>query len=159
MTPTAMLELTIPAAQASMAATGVPASVTLAQCAVESGWLSAMPAGSNNPFGIKATHLSNPDSYVEAMTSEYAHGQLEDVEQPFEKYPDLATAFTAHANLISTAPRYAPAMAVKGDAVAFAQQLQACGYSTNRPPLAKAPPYYANILIEIIQGHNLTQYD
>src|ERR1700722_17849140 len=41
------------------------ASVTLAQWAVESDYGRAMPAGSNNPFGIKAF---GDQPYVEAMT-------------------------------------------------------------------------------------------
>ena len=44
----------IRAAQASQTRWGIPASVTLAQWALESAWGSRMPPGSNNPFGIKA---------------------------------------------------------------------------------------------------------
>lgn len=57
------------------------------------------------------------------------------------------------------APRYRPAMAVRGDAAAFALQVMPCGYSTNRPPFAKTPPYHADELMELVRAHNLAQYD
>jgi flagellum-specific peptidoglycan hydrolase FlgJ len=153
------LQQAVPAAQAAMRATGIPASITLAQGALESGWLTELPPGSNNPFGIKAEHLADPDTYVEAMTTEYSAGVLEHVEQPFEKYATLADAFTDHARLLSQAPRYAPAMAAKGDAAQFATELMTCGYSTNRPPLASKPPFYADLLMELVREFDLTQYD
>jgi flagellum-specific peptidoglycan hydrolase FlgJ len=150
---------TVAAAQASAKATGVPASVTLAQCAIESGWLRDMPEGSNNPFGIKAVHLDDPSTYVDSRTPEYKNGLKEYIIQPFQKYATLADAFTAHANLIAKAPRYAPAMAVKGNLSEFLHQIMMCGYSTNRPPLASKPPYYADELAKLIRQFNLTQHD
>ena len=144
-------KVAIPAAQACEAATGIPASITIAQAALESGWLQHIPAGSNNPFGIKAEHKSDPNSYVEAMTTEYVKGVLVHVEQPFQKYPTLAAAFIDHGRLLSTAPRYAPAMAEKNDPAEFATQLQKCGYSTS--------PTYAEALIGLINQYNLHQYD
>lgn len=155
----AFLKTVVPAAIASQAATGVPASVTIAQCALESGWLKSMPAGSNNPFGIKARHLSAPNTYVEAETPEYADGHIRHELQPFQKYQTLADAFVAHANLLAKAPRYRPAMAVRRDVEAFARQLQSCGYSTNRPPLASKPPFYADELLKLIRLYDLKQYD
>ncbi|MGH9607576.1 MAG: glycoside hydrolase family 73 protein [Terracidiphilus sp.] len=150
--------LCIAPAQAAQKANGVPTSVTLAQGALESGWLLFMPEGSNNPFGIKATNLTDPDSYVETLTHEWVAGQSESVEQHFERYPSLAEAFIAHASLL-TAPRYAPAMAVKDDPAQFAYQIMMCGYSTNRPPLAPNPPFYSDTVMQIVNEFNLTQYD
>lgn len=149
----------VPAAQAAMRATGVPASITLAQGALESGWLTHMPAGSNNAFGIKASHLEDPSTYVEAMTHEFVRGQETTVTQPFEKYPTLNDCFVAHAELLSGAARYAPAMAVKSDPPKFATAIMTCGYSTNRPPLATNPPFYADVLMELVREFDLTQYD
>lgn len=149
----------VPAAQAAMRATGVPASITLAQGALESGWLQHLPAGSNNAFGIKATHLDDPSTYVEAMTHEFVHGTETTVAQPFEKYSTLDDCFVAHAQLLSQAARYAPAMAVKNDPAKFATAIMMCGYSTNRPPLAATPPFYADALMQIVRQFDLTQYD
>jgi flagellum-specific peptidoglycan hydrolase FlgJ len=153
------LQAAAPAAMASCRATGVPASVTMAQAILESGWGQHMPAGSNNPFGIKALDRDQPNSYVEAMTTEDVGGQVEHVAQPFQKFADLADAFTEHAQLLAHATRYAPAMAVKDDARAFAQQLESCGYSTNRPPLAPGPKFYADELLELMAEFDLGQYD
>ena len=44
----------IEAAQASERKHGIPASVSLAQFALESAWGKKMPPDSHNPFGIKA---------------------------------------------------------------------------------------------------------
>lgn len=149
----------VPAAQAAMRATGVPASVTLAQGALESAWGTLAPAGSNNWFGIKATHLADPNSYVETLTHEWVNGQRVSVEQPFEKYSTLADGFVAHGRLIAAAPRYVPAMAAKDDPAKFAQRLMMCGYSTNRPGLAAHGPYYSDVLMELVKEFDLTQYD
>lgn len=149
----------VPAAQAAMRATGVPASITLAQGALESGWLQHLPAGSNNCFGIKASHPDDPETYVEARTHEFVHGQETAVAQPFQKYATLNDCFVAHAALLSQAARYAPAMAVKDDVDKFAHAIMTCGYSTNRPPLAAHPPFYADELLQLIQQFDLTQYD
>jgi len=62
----------ISAAQTAQAAYGVPASVTLAQWALESDYGQHMPQGSNNPFGIKAK--PGQDS-VMARPSEYVGGR------------------------------------------------------------------------------------
>lgn len=153
------LQTAAPAAMAAMRATGVPASVTLAQCILESGWMEHMPKGSNNPFGIKALHRDQPDTYVEAATAEWVNGKLEPERQAFQKFASLAEAFTEHANLLAHAPRYQPAMALKRWAQAFCVRVEECGYSTNRPGLAKGPKFYADQLIELIEEFDLTQYD
>ena len=158
------LKLAVPAAIASMMATGVPASVTIAQAIFESsnkqGWgQSALARLANNYFGIKATHLGDPDSYIELPTGEYEGGVEKTVEADFARYPNATASFVAHAQLLSASPRYAPAMRVKNDVAAFARKLQDCGYSTNRPPLAPGPKYYADQLLDAIRDYDLEQYD
>jgi flagellum-specific peptidoglycan hydrolase FlgJ len=142
----------VPAAQAAMSQYGVPASVTLAQWELESGWgTSKLATEANNFFGIKAEHLNDPNTYEEFPTWEYENGQRVLVEADFERYPDAASSFADHGRLLSQATRYAPAMAVKDDPYAFANELQACGYSSS--------PDYGTSLGNIIRGANLTQYD
>jgi flagellum-specific peptidoglycan hydrolase FlgJ len=136
----------VSAAQAAMRATRVPASVSLAQFGLESGWGQHMPPRSNNPFGIKAFHGGG----IESETTEVIGGQVIHEDQPFAVYPDLATAFQAHAELISTDPRYAPAMAALPDLEGFVA-LMAKHYAT-------APNYAAQVL-EIIRGDNLVRFD
>ena len=145
------LKLTAPAAIASQAATGVPASITIAQAILESWWGKSVPPDSDNYFGIKAAHFVAPDQYVEAVTHEYVHGQLVTETDKFARFYSIAAGFTAHGFLLSQAPRYAPAMAVRSDPAKFAAELQSCGYSTN--------PNYASLLMQIVNEFDLAQYD
>lgn len=153
------LEATAPAARAGQIAFGVPASVTMAQWILESGWgTSKLAIQSQNYFGIKAEHLDQSDTYMEFPTVEWEHGEREVIQAKFEKYPDMEASFRDHARLLSQAPRYAPAMAVKDDPFAFANALQSCGYSTSVDPKSKEPNY-GTMLGEIIREYELTQYD
>lgn len=148
----AWLSSVVPAAVASQQSSGVPASVTLAQCILESGWgTTQLAKEANNYFGIKAEHLSDPSTYEEFPTAEYIHGQRVMIDAKFEKYPDMEASFADHARLISSATRYASAMAVRNDPFAFAIQLQKDGYSTS--------PTYGTTLGELIHSYNLAQHD
>jgi flagellum-specific peptidoglycan hydrolase FlgJ len=146
------LKSLVPAAQATEQVFKVPASVTLAQCILESGWgTTQLSRDCNNYFGIKAEHLDDPSTYQEFPTSEYIHGVETLVKADFEKYPDVEASFRDHARLLAMASRYAPAMAVSGDAFAFCNKLQSCGYSTS--------PTYGATLDSLIEELDLTQYD
>lgn len=146
------LRTVVPAAQATMRLGGVPASVTVAQAILESGWgESELAREANNFFGIKAEHLGDPESYCELPTAEYEHGQRVMINADFERYPTVRDCFEDHAALLSQAARYAPAMAVKSNAAQFAQQLQVCGYSTS--------PTYAASLTQLMDEFDLEQYD
>lgn len=128
------LPIIVLAAAHSEAATSVPADLTAAQCALESGWLDHMPEGTNNPFGIKGNHLNG----LLAATHEWFNdrelkrflagepgrtatavlnrGRLSiirgdgrtyyAVRDWFHKYATLAEAFTAHATLIRVGGPY-----------------------------------------------------
>jgi flagellum-specific peptidoglycan hydrolase FlgJ len=133
----------IAAAQAGAAKWGVPASVTLAQWALESGWGQHMPPGSNNPFGIKAR--PGVDPAVNAQT-----GKAQQLAQPFRKFASLAEAFDWHAQLLATRQIYQPAMAVRSEPNAFAKALTG-RYATQ--------PGYGDMLIAVMKGSNLYQYD
>lgn len=145
-----------PGAADTMKLTGIPASVTIAQAILETGWGKSVPPGSCNYFGIKATP---GQPYVTVFTNEFVNGTAQRITQEFAKYDDPAEGFYDHARLLSTDARYAPAYARRNNAIVFAALLEYCGYSTNRPPLAKQPPYYADTLIQLILDYNLLQYD
>ena len=150
------LRLVVPPAQAAQRKWGVPASVTIAQAILESsnqlGWgQSQLAREANNYFGIKAVHATDPNTYIELPTHEYIHGVCEMVEADFARYQDAGESFDAHARLLATASRYAPAMAVRSDPASFAGKLQSCGYSTS--------PTYASMLTKLISIYDLTQYD
>lgn len=135
-------------AQAGQQQYGVPASVTIAQSCLETGWGASVPPGSNNYFGIKAV-AGQP--FVTAGTFEYIAGTRTPEPGDFAAYPTVEAGFVAHGKLLSEDPRYAPAMAERSDPAEFCTQLQACGYSTS--------PTYAETLTELINEFNLTVYD
>lgn len=110
----------VAAARAAEAKYGVPASVTLAQWALESANGKRMPAGSNNPFGIKA----KPNQpFVEAMTTEHINGKDVRMMQKFAKYASLEEAFDAHGRLLAKGSAYANARAVSNDPSKYADAL------------------------------------
>lgn len=149
----------IAAAQAASASTGVPASVTLAQWILESGWgTSKLATIARNLFGIKAEHLNDPTTYREFPTVEWINGEKEVIEAKFQYYADASGSFVDHARLLSQAHRYAPCMAVKDNPIAFANMLQPCGYSTSLDPITHKPNYGA-ILNGLMRQYNLQQYD
>jgi flagellum-specific peptidoglycan hydrolase FlgJ len=135
-----------PLAQASEKKYGVPASVTIAQAILESAW--GKRAIGNNYFGIKARV---GEAYCEFTTTEYNQTIKQKLQDKFRAFPSAQASFDAHGKLIANANRYKPAMAVAHDPLAFALQLQRCGYSTN--------PNYPKILVALIEQWKLTQYD
>lgn len=150
------LKMAVPLAQATQKSWGVPASVTIAQAILESssaqGWgKSSLARLANNYFGIKATQVANPESYIERDTTEIVDGRSVRVHAKFARYATPAASFEAHAKLLATAKRYRPAMAVRANVVEFAAQLEACGYSTS--------PNYNETLTALIEKYDLTQYD
>lgn len=137
----------VDAARASAKQYGIPASVTLAQWALESAWGKRMPPGSNNPFGIKAL-AGQP--YVVVPTHEVVKGQRILVSAAFRKFDSLADAFEAHAKLLATAPVYAHARAMLPDPYRFADALTGT-YATD--------PHYGDELGAIIRGDDFERYD
>ena len=137
----------IDAAVASNKKWHVPASVALAQWALESSYGRATPAGSNNPFGIKAV-VGQP--FVLAKTQEFVHGKYETTEAKFRRFSSLTDAFEAHGQLLATAPAYAKARMFSSDANGFADALTGV-YATD--------PHYGSKLKAIMKQHNLYQYD
>jgi len=146
------LKSVVPAAQAAQRKWGVPASVTIAQAILESGWgQSALARQANNFFGIKATAHADTSSYTEFPTSEFVDGRRVSEMAKFARYASPAASFDAHAVLLALTARYKPAMAVRNNAAAYALELQVCGYSTN--------PAYGSELGNLIRLYDLTQYE
>jgi flagellum-specific peptidoglycan hydrolase FlgJ len=137
----------IVAARAGQKKWGIPASVTLAQWAQESAWGSRMPAGSNNPFGMKALP---GQPFVNAPTWEVYKGKRVQIIAAFRKFDSLTDAFDAHDKLLATGSPYAHARSVLPDPIAFAHALTGV-YATD--------PHYGDALEAIIRGSKLTRYD
>jgi hypothetical protein len=135
------------AAIASRKRWSVPASVTVAQWAIESTWGASIPPGSNNPFGIKA---SAEQPFVESPTREVINGQIVVVTAKFRVFESIPQAFDEHGRLLATAPAYSEAMKQKQTPEAFADALTGV-YATD--------PNYGYTLKWVMQNYNLSQYD
>lgn len=137
----------IAAAQAAHEKWNIPASITLAQWALESGYGRSMPAGSNNPFGIKAA-AGQP--FVEASTREVIDGQSVIIVAKFRKFDSMSDAFDQHGQLLATARPYAAARTHLDNPDAFADALTGV-YATD--------PNYGPALKRLMRSNNLYQYD
>lgn len=126
----------------------IPASISLAQWALESGWGVHMPPGSNNPFGIKA--LPGQPAVTVPTREVDKYGRSITIPAGFRKFDDIAQAFDLHAKLLAQAPIYAPARKALPDPFEFADQLTG-RYATD--------PHYGSLLGSIIRGSDLTRFD
>ena len=149
-----------PAQQAEQR-TGVPASVTMAQAILESGWGEHHMGDANNYFGIKAQDKNGTvvfgdvaTGFVDKVTKEFDHnGNAFTVVAHFRAYKDMAGSFIDH-GIFLTAPRYQAALkayAQSKDANAYARGLQTAGYATD--------PHYGDSLIALMKGHDLYQFN
>ncbi len=118
--------------------TEIPAELTVAQWALESGWGAHQPG--NNCFGIKA--YPGCFGIQSLQTVEFVGGVRKVLLQPFATFPNLDACFAEHANLFCTG-RYREAFAqytAKPDLVKLIRQVSGI-YATD--------PGYANLLLAI----------
>jgi len=141
--------------------TGISAIFTLAQAALESGW--GERAIGNMFFGVKDTDGLNGNEQL-LTTTEYStkpdlkFPEVISVEKVirngkemykykvkdwFRRYDTPEQSFTDHANFFIRNKRYAEALKVKGDAMAFAEAIAKAGYATD--------PSYATTLKAVIK--------
>jgi flagellum-specific peptidoglycan hydrolase FlgJ len=177
MAPTDFLSKYAPAAVDSMKATGIPASVTLAQTILESGW--GRFAWGNNFWGIKADKAWTGEKQLLETTEKLRFSTIESyklatgcvfpevisiepisnqpgfylwvVKDYFRAYATPSEGFTDHANFFKVNGRYKQALLDEGDAVKFAQDISHAGYSST--------PNYGDSLVKIMTEFNLMQYD
>lgn len=129
---------------------GVPASVSLAQWALESGWGKSMPVGSNNPFGMKARKNETGPTVMSRTREVDKNGKEYFIDAPFRKFKDMAEAFEEHAKLVGTAPVYALARTKLPDVNAFVDALG---------PIYATDPHYAALIKSIMKTNNLYIYN
>lgn len=135
----------IKAARSSQLKWKIPASVSLAQWAVESGW-GQHYSGKNNPFGIKGKGLH----FVKTREWSKTKGWYW-ITTTFRDYDTIEEAFDDHGRILATLPVYAPARATLPDVLEFVKHLEGT-YAT--------APNYAEVLTGVITGsQNLRQYD
>ena len=121
----------------------IPASITLAQGALESGaGKSELAMRGKNHFGIKCNGWTGRRSYHDD----------DERNECFRAYNSVEESYEDHSVFLTTSRRYAKLFQLKmKDYKGWAKGLKACGYATN--------PAYAKKLIEIIELYQLDRYD
>ena len=154
----AFLKTAATGAQAGAREFGVPASVTLAQAVLESGWGEFHLGPANNYFGIKAfAHGDRVDvgpiasGFVVRQTHEVVGGRDVVVSARFRSYRSLGDSMRDHGNFLRANSRYAPAFAFSRDPNGFARAIAKAGYATD--------PAYADKLIGIMRANDLYRFD
>jgi hypothetical protein len=143
--PDQFFRMLAPAVMASSRQTGVPAAVTLAQAALETGYGKSTIGDAKNLFGVKG---EGPAGSVDHVTREVEGGQSVTITAKFRKYNSWYESIVDHDTFLQK-PRYANAMAVRNDPEAFARAIADAGYATD--------PSYADQLISIMKRYNLVQ--
>ncbi|WP_059040692.1 glucosaminidase domain-containing protein [Paenibacillus rubinfantis] len=135
------------AAQEEERRSGIPASITLAQAAIESGYGNSSIC--NNVFGIKANRGYDGPT-CSAETNEEYGGEVVRTVAVFRAYDSVLESFADHSDFLLENPRYRFALAQENP-YAFANELQRAGYATDSQ--------YANKLKAIIRSQNLAILD
>jgi flagellum-specific peptidoglycan hydrolase FlgJ len=137
-----------PGAVASQRRYGVPASVTIAQAILESGWgQSQLATKDHNLFGIKGTGPAGSDPLP---TLEYQGGQQATQASAFRVYSNATQSIEDHGKHLATSPYYRTTMAERRDPDAFAAALTGV-YATD--------PDYGAKLISLMKRYDLYRYD
>jgi len=141
-------------ARASMREFRVPASVTIAQAILESGWgRSELTRVDHNYFGIKC--FGTPGPIAIACRSYATHECDGDSCYPttatFRVYRNAADSFRDHGRFLVVNERYGPAFNYTHDPNRFAVEIHKAGYATS--------PTYARSLIDLMKQYDLYRYD
>ena len=131
------------AAIAQMQQSGIPASITLAQACLESGFgTSTLATRGNNHFGIKCHDYTGRKMYVDDDAKDDCFRVYDKVEDSFQDHSDFLRYRSRYSFLFDLEPT---------DYKGWAYGLKAAGYATD--------PQYATRLIDLIERYNLQQYD
>ncbi|KGE16914.1 glycoside hydrolase family 73 protein [Paenibacillus wynnii] len=152
MTKAEFIATITPLAIQSMQRSNVPASLIIAQGALESAWgNSGLTVKANNLFGIKG---SGPAGSVTARTTEYVKGKAVKVNAAFRAYNHWGESISDHSEILVNGVSwnrnlYRKVIGASGKTAA--REVAAAGYATD--------PNYAIKLIDIMDRYNLYQYD
>lgn len=136
-----------PIARDASKRSGVPASIILAQAALETGWGKSSIEDAKNLFGIKGT---GPAGTVRVRTKEFVNGRMITISDNFRKYNTWMESIEDHGKLLQKS-RYAKAMAQKNNPDRFAEELYKAGYATD--------PNYASKLKSIMRSNNFYRFN
>ncbi|WP_189113513.1 sporangiospore maturation cell wall hydrolase GsmA [Pilimelia terevasa] len=143
-----------PGAQAGQRAYRVPASVTIAQAILESGWgSSGLTRRDHNYFGIKC--FGNPGQVAVGCRSYATHecggGRCWKTRASFRVYRNLNGSMVDHGRWLAERPRYAGAFRYRLSPERFAMAIHRAGYATS--------PVYAANLIRIMRRYHLYRFN
>ncbi|WP_433382294.1 sporangiospore maturation cell wall hydrolase GsmA [Actinoplanes sp. CA-142083] len=155
-TPDQFIKAAVPGAQKGWREYGVPASVTIAQAILESGWgRSSLSVTDGNYFGIKCQGSNYgtlaKGCHVYNTTECDKAGKCFATTGSFRIYANMANSFRDHGNFLRVNSRYKPAFTYTKDANKFIWQVWKAGYATD-------PNYYTKITT-LMASYNLYQYD
>jgi flagellar protein FlgJ len=142
-------------ARASFREYKVPASVTMAQAILESGWgKSKLTLNDRNYFGIKC--FGNPGTiavgcHTYATTECDKAGKCYSTTAVFRVYRSATDSFRDHGRFLVVNNRYKPAFAHSKNPNAFAAAIHKAGYATD--------PKYTEKLVGLMKAYNLYKYD
>lgn len=126
---------------------GVPASIVIAQAALETGWGDKILG--NNLFGIKAGSSWN-GATIDMRTHEFINGKNTSVVDRFRAFDSISDSFEQYGKFLASKVRYSKVVNAKNASEA-ADELQKAKYATD--------PNYAEKLKSIINVNNLTRFD
>jgi len=134
-----------------MNASGIPASIKLAQALLESGaGKSTLAKEANNHFGIKCGGSWHGDTFYRKDDDYNNKGQL--IESCFRQFSSPRESFRAHTEFLTTQPRYEFLFSYSNtDYTAWAYGLRKAGYATDKA--------YPKKLIDIIDKYKLYEFD
>lgn len=139
-----------PAARISMAATGIPASFTIAQGALESTWgESELAQQARNLFSVKADQ-SWHGPFLLMNSAEVVMGKRVMMPARWRVYADWQACLDDRAAFFRNNPRYAHCFA-ETTGEGWARAVTAAGYATD--------PAYADKIISVMHAHGLSQFD
>ncbi|MES2590551.1 MAG: glucosaminidase domain-containing protein [Bacteroidota bacterium] len=127
-----------------MAMYNIPASITLAQGMLESGFgTSDLAVQANNHFGIKCHDEWNGPTFIKTD---------DEKDECFRKYSTVLDSYTDHSLFLKSRARYAQLFELNPtDYRGWAKGLKENGYATD--------PKYTDRLLELIEAHELFKYD
>lgn len=150
MSPQEFLDQIVPPAMASARASGIPASFTIAQAALESAWgASKLARDGMNLFGVKADKAWHGPT-VTMKTAEYIKGKRVIVDALWRAYPNWQACLDDRAAFFRKNPRYSKCFA-ETTGEGWCRAVAAAGYATD--------PEYAQKLVGMIRARNLTRFD
>lgn len=141
------LDMASDSAEQAAAKWGVPASVLLAQSALESGW--GKHVKNNAYFGIKGkSPTGNSTSFG---TTEVINGKVIHIKDTFRAYADYAESADDYGRFLNENKRYKPAFIHTTEPNQFITEIAKAGYATD--------PDYAPKLIRLMERYDLYKFD